>query len=577
MPADLRSLMAEPSFRLTPLAAVDDAALDAPLRWAHNSDSDPTPWLEPGGLLLTDGAPFLPPHSAPVDDYVERLVALGVRALGVSVGILLERVPPELVTACDRLGMPLIEVSRQTPFMGLIKAVSDATAADERARLERSLLAQRRVARAALRPDGLSAILRELERALETWVGPLRRLRCPRARPETTGIPAALDEPVREAVAAALAGRRAAAARVSLGGVGEVTLQTLGQHGTLRGVLAVGISNGPFDRARQDLVDSVIALASISLEQSSTLDSARRRLRSGILELLAAGDTDVAGDTVKHLWGRLLRPAPRRPARRARFGADPRLPPADPRPRGARREAARSALLRAAGRPRRRGVHRRRRRGLFAAAAPHRPTGGVSSRVGWDQIAAALGEARRAQERASARQPIVFFDELAGSGILGHLEQTRAHDVARRMLLPLDDDPELRRMLEVWLEHNGSWERRRGPSASIATPAAPRRRGGAPPRPRPRHLRGTLRALERPAPHGGVTDAAAVHSTPSRVRVKICRSGASQATNSDPSPGGEGAQLFCGKPRLMPPWVAGSSQRLVTAFSRVKKSKPCTP
>ncbi len=30
MPADLRSLMAEPSFRLTPLAAVDDAALDAP-------------------------------------------------------------------------------------------------------------------------------------------------------------------------------------------------------------------------------------------------------------------------------------------------------------------------------------------------------------------------------------------------------------------------------------------------------------------------------------------------------------------------------------------------------------------
>ncbi len=25
------------------------------------------------------------------------------------------------------------------------------------------------------------------------------------------------------------------------------------------------------------------------------------------------------------------------------------------------------------------------------------------------------------------------------------------------MLLPLDDDPELRRMLEVWLEHNGSW------------------------------------------------------------------------------------------------------------------------
>ncbi len=315
MPADLRSLMAEPSFRLTPLAAVDDAALDAPLTWAHNSDlPDPTPWLEPGGLLLTDGAPFLPPHNAPVDDYVERLVALGVRALGVSVGILVDRVPPALVAACERLGMPLIEVSRQTPFMGVIKAVSDATAADERARLERSLLAQRRVARAALRPDGLSAILRELERALETWVALFDASGALVLVSETTGIPAALDEPVREAAAAALAGRRAAAARVSLGGVGEVTLQTLGQHGNLRGVLAVGISSATFDRARQDLVDSVIALASISLEQSSTLDSARRRLRSGILELLAAGVTDVAGDTVKHLWGRLP-PAPLRVAR----------------------------------------------------------------------------------------------------------------------------------------------------------------------------------------------------------------------------------------------------------------------
>ncbi|MDU0345418.1 PucR family transcriptional regulator ligand-binding domain-containing protein [Microbacterium sp. KSW2-29] len=459
MPADLRSLMAEPSFRLTPLAAVDAAALDAPLRWAHNSDlPDPTPWLEPGGLLLTDGAPFLPPHNAPVDAYVERLVALGVRALGVSVGILVDRVPPALVAACERLGMPLIEVSRQTPFMGVIKAVSDATAADERARLERSLLAQRRVARAALRPDGLSAILRELERALETWVALFDASGALVLVSETTGIPAALDEPVREAATAALAGRRAAAARVSLGGVGEVTLQTLGQHGNLRGVLAVGISSATFDRARQDLVDSVIALASISLEQSSTLDSARRRLRSGILELLAAGVTDVAGDTVKHLWGRLP-PAPLRVARldvldsEQTLDSHPLIPAlevlAEKRP-GALFFAQQDDHVVAV-------YTDGDDAGLFAAAAPHHPTGGVSSRVDWDQIASALGEARRAQERASARQPIVFFDELAGSGILGHLEQTRAHDVARRMLLPLDDDPELRRMLEVWLEHNGSW------------------------------------------------------------------------------------------------------------------------
>ncbi|MDQ1176230.1 PucR family transcriptional regulator [Microbacterium sp. SORGH_AS_0421] len=459
MPADLRSLMAEPAFLLTPLAAVDDAALDAPLAWAHNSDlPDPTPWLEPGGLLLTDGAPFLPPHNADADHYVSRLVALGVRALGVSVGILLERVPPELVSACAQHGLPLIEVSRRTPFMGVIKAVSDATAADERARLERSLLAQRRVARAALRPDGLSAILRELERALETWVALFDAAGALVLVTETKGIPAALEEPVRAATTAALARRRAAAARVSLGGVGEVTLQTLGQHENLRGVLAVGISSETFDRASQDLVDSVIALASISLEQSSTLDSARRRLRSGILELLAAGVTDVAGDTVKHLWGRLPA-APLRVARLAVLDAEQRLDShplipalevlAEKRP-GALFFAEQGDHVVAVFRD---GDDA----GLFAAAAPHHPTGGVSSPVEWDQFAVALVEARRAGDRASARHPIVFFDELADAGILGHLEQTRAHEVARHMLLPLADDPELRRVLEVWLAHNGSW------------------------------------------------------------------------------------------------------------------------
>ncbi len=205
-----------------------------------------------------------------------------------SVGILVDRVPPALVAACERLGMPLIEVSRQTPSwrdQGRLRRDRGGRAGAP------ETLAARPTARRARRAptDGLSAILRELERALETWVALFDASGALVLVSETTGIPAALDEPVREAAAAALAGRRAAAARVSLGGVGEVTLQTLGQHGNLRGVLAVGISSATFDRARQDLVDSVIALASISLEQSSTLDSARRRLRSGILELLAAG------------------------------------------------------------------------------------------------------------------------------------------------------------------------------------------------------------------------------------------------------------------------------------------------
>lgn len=59
MPATLRTLVAERSFAIRPLAAVSDDAWDRPLSWVHSSDLwDPAPWLEPGNLLLTDGAQF---------------------------------------------------------------------------------------------------------------------------------------------------------------------------------------------------------------------------------------------------------------------------------------------------------------------------------------------------------------------------------------------------------------------------------------------------------------------------------------------------------------------------------------
>ena len=42
-------------------------------------------------------------------------------------------------------------------------------------------------------------------------------------------------------------------------------------------------------------------------------------------------------------------------------------------------------------------------------------------------------------------------------------------------------------------------------------------------------------------------------------------------------PGGRGeGQVFCGKPRLTPPWD-GSSHRLVTTLDRAKKSTPSGP
>ena len=467
MPATLRALIGDDRFDLRPVSDVDDAVLAHPLLWAHSSDlPDPTPWIGADGLLLTDGVQFGGLEPAPAGPYVQRLVEHGVIALGFATGIVHDRIPAELADAAALHGLPLFEVPRRTPFMGIIRFVSDAVADDDRQMLETSLRAQRSVARAALRPDGLSEILRELERNLECWVALFdasgTRVRVP-TRHE---IPDALAPEVDAAVARMLARGRTAAERISLAAaasesVGEVTLQTLGQQNDLRGILAVGTGTGALDRARADLVEAVIALASIALEQSRTLDDARRRLRSGVLELLIAGVTGVAQRTVEHLWGPL-------PADPIRIGF---IAPPDDDEGGA--HSLHSALELVAGE--RQGAlffaeHAHRivtvtpaddRDDLLGLLSRHRALAGFSAATTWEHFTEAMSEAQTTLARSAPAQPVNDFDELAHAGLLGHLERTRAHDIARRMLLPLHEASapvDLRRTLEVWLEHNGAWD-----------------------------------------------------------------------------------------------------------------------
>ncbi|MBZ4487529.1 PucR family transcriptional regulator [Microbacterium sp. cx-55] len=458
-PATLRSLLHASEFDLRRRTEIDDAHLDAPLEWAHSSDlPDPTPWVGSGGLLLTDGVQFIDRTDADTADaYVARLVRRGVRALGFAISIVHDSIPDALVDACTAQGLPLIEVSARTPFMGIIRFVSDALASQQRERLERSLTALRSIARAALRPDGLAGILRELERNLDCGValfdasGTL--VPVPTLHPAPLGRHGELERVVR----ATLARGRTAAIRVGVPDVGEVTLQTLGRADRLRGVLAVG-TGVALNRADSDLIESVIALASIALEQSSALDTARRRLRAGILELLASGSTDAAGRTVQHLWGAL-------PAAPVRVGcvvladssrADPLI-------------AAFEAMSdEGAGK-----VFFAERDGHVYVIVPqgdraqvdgilrmHDARAGFSAPASWADLPSALVEARRAAERTTEATPFLDLDGLADAGLLWHLEQTGAAALAARLLQPLDVERgvDLRETLRVWLSHNGTWD-----------------------------------------------------------------------------------------------------------------------
>jgi purine catabolism regulator len=451
----LRTLMAQPVFKLTLLVEGDAADLDREIAWVHNSDlGDPTPWLEAEQLLLTDGAQFAGSMSEELadrrtDEYVRRLVARGVVALGFATGIIHADVPQRLIDACIRHRFTLLEVGERTPFIGIIRFVADAVAAARVASLEWSLAAQRAVARAALRPDGLTAILEELGQQLDCWVALYDAL--------GNRVVTKTREPVPEGVEAAVADvlRRGSRAGLHLGeGADGATLLTLGRRGELRGILAVG-SRVPLDNAEHDLVSSVIGLASIALEQHSALDLARRQLRSGLLELLLSGDLAVAERTAARLWG----PLPPDPIRVAVVD----IPPGE---LGFLSEldvqaAAHGGKLFFAEQDARIViVSSDADTGLWSGVVGrHALAGGVSAVTTWAAVSDGLAEATRARASAGETPRLVRYEALAEQGLLGLLSASGGSVLANRLLEPLGrlgDDARATHLetARVWLEAN---------------------------------------------------------------------------------------------------------------------------
>ncbi|MGN6326721.1 PucR family transcriptional regulator [Pseudolysinimonas sp.] len=463
MAATLRSLLAVPRFRLRLVVPpADPAVLDAPLAWVHSSDlGDPTPWLEPGQLLLTDGDQFRGDRVGAVD-YIARLQRAEVVGLGFATRIIHDEIPCAVVQAAEKAGFPLLEVADRAPFMAIIRHVADEIAAAQRERLDWLTGAQRAIARAALRVDGLTAILRELESRLDGWVALYDAAGERVAVAVAREIPADLVDAVDEAVGRAVHRRTRSAGRISIGG-GEVTLQTLGRPDRLRGVLAIG-HPAPLDEAGTDLVASVIAIASVALEQSAALEESRASLRAGILELLLAGSVDAARRSLDRLGVAL----PAEPVRVvvAAIGEDralvDELELEAERGRGPFFAAHSDRLVLIAGAGDAGGPGDLET--LDAVLRRHRIAAGASGPARLEELSVALAEAERAAAAptAGATPGLRRFDELTSSGMLGLLGAAGGREAARRLLAPArareDDGAGLLHAARVWLEHNGAWD-----------------------------------------------------------------------------------------------------------------------
>jgi purine catabolism regulator len=98
--------------------------LDRGVRWVHVSEvTDIAGLLEGGELILTTGI-ALPKSATALVRYIDDLSAVGVTALAIELGRRFrDELPPELVDAAERNGLPLVELRRETPFVAVTQAV----------------------------------------------------------------------------------------------------------------------------------------------------------------------------------------------------------------------------------------------------------------------------------------------------------------------------------------------------------------------------------------------------------------------------------------------------------------------
>src|SRR5699024_4393363 len=286
VPVTLADLAADPALRVT--AYGDAATLAAPVSWVHTSElDDPTPFLAGGELLLTTGLTLVDEPTA-CRTFVTRLHEAGVAGLGFGVGLSHERIPAALRVAAGELGLGLLEVPREIPFIAISKAVSREIAVEQYAELQRTADAQRELTSVASRPDGPAALVERLGTLIGAWVLLLDDV----GNPLHTSpyVPDGMHETLRPQLDTLRNKAGAAVTGVSLAGQ-EVTLQTLGARG--RGFLVVG-HEGRLSRTDQHVVNTAASLLTLALEQRHVLVSARRRLRSGAFELLLRGELTLA-------------------------------------------------------------------------------------------------------------------------------------------------------------------------------------------------------------------------------------------------------------------------------------------
>ncbi|MEU4350880.1 helix-turn-helix domain-containing protein [Streptomyces sp. NPDC023838] len=414
-PVPLSALLARADLGLRHIAGPQTADVHG----VHASEmADPYPYLLGGELLLTAGVQLTDPER-----YAARVAEAGAAALGFGLAPVYDTVPAALVAACERHGLPLVEVPPPTTFTAIARAVWGLLTEARHHELHRVSQAQQGLAAAAARPDPVPAVLHQLAARLGGWAGVLDADGGVLAAsgPERPG---AVRDAVRRLAAVvsgpASGGPKALTATDAVAGEQLAAYALAGARRLALGVAAPGREPGDHTIAGV----AAVLLSLLTAERQGADEAARSAALVRLL--LGAAPAEVAP---------LLGEAPWTVVHARGEGAPPDLG---------------SPLVEAG------DGHARVLVPGGQAVGPHPGwTLGASAPVGAGELAAADAQAARALRRAEAARSPLVRHHTGGYASLVDPEEAAAY--ARRLLAPLTEP--LLTTLRTWLSLHGSWDR----------------------------------------------------------------------------------------------------------------------
>jgi purine catabolism regulator len=136
------------------------------VQWVEVLD-DKADHFAPGDLLLTT-AYNLRDDRALQRGLAAQMLDFGVSAVVIKCGYYLDRVPPLLLEAADRLDLPILELDRSVAFVEVAQTIYDQLTARSTARLRRSAAVHRELVRLVTDGGGLDALLGRAAELLDT-------------------------------------------------------------------------------------------------------------------------------------------------------------------------------------------------------------------------------------------------------------------------------------------------------------------------------------------------------------------------------------------------------------------------